>query len=557
MLQSLNIRNVVLIEALNLGFQGSLSVLTGETGAGKSILLDSLGLVLGDRARTALIRKGADKAIVSAAFDVPAGHPSADLLADQGLDMTDDVLLLRREITKDGKSRAWVNDSPVSITFLRALGDSLVEIHGQHDDRGLLNPAGHRDLLDAFGGLGPDVEAVRAAYRTLTDRQAELEAHEAALVKIAEDEELDRHALEELDALNPVAGEEEELAEARALMMQAEKSTDELASIAKALLGEKSPDDMIRRALRRLERIDGPLGVRLNPVIESLARAIAESEDGLSELQRVIAEAEFEPGALEDAEERLFALRAQARKHNCAVENLPQVREEVAARLENIASGSARTKALKQALAEAHTKYDAVAERLTEKRKKAAAALDKRVMRELPPLKLEKARFQTALHPIGANEISPEGRERVSFMVATNPGTAPGPIVEIASGGELSRFILALKVALAETGSAPTLIFDEVDRGIGGAVADAVGERLAKLSDQHQVLVVTHSPQVAARGAHHWRIEKSGGEATVTAVEGLSPENRREEIARMLSGAEVTDEARAAADSLLRAGDAA
>ncbi len=545
MLTALDIRDVVLIEALRLDFADGLSVLTGETGAGKSILLDSLGL--GARGDAGLVRSGAGFANVTASFAVAAGHPAYALLDDNGLDH-DGELILRRRIAADGGGRAFVNDQPVSVALLRDLGAKLVEIHGQHDDRGLLNPRGHRDLLDAFGGLGAEVAAVGAAYTAWRAAEAALAAAAVTLEAGQRDREWLDHAVAELTALAPLAGEEAELAEARTAMQKGARLAGDLEAVTTHLLGSDGGLASLRQAARRLDRL-APEHPLLAAALASLDRAVieaSEAEDALAAAGQALS---FAPEALDATEARLFELRAQARKHRVEPDALPALAAELAARAAAIDAGEAGLTDLTKAAATAKARFTAAANALTTARTAAAARLDAAVTGELGPLKLDAARFRTA---IAAAPDGPGGADAVQFEISTNPGAPFGPLVKIASGGELSRFILALKVALAETGTAGTMIFDEIDRGVGGAVASAIGDRLARLAGTTQVLVVTHSPQVAARGSHHWRIAKSvSGTVTRTGVVPLDAAERREEIARMLSGAEVTDEARAQAARLL------
>jgi DNA repair protein RecN (Recombination protein N) len=549
MLTQLSIRDVVLIDLLELEFGPGLGVLTGETGAGKSILLDALGLALGMRADSALVRAGQGQAAVSVAFEIAADHPVWAMLDENGLAREPgEPLVIRRIVKADGGSRAFVNDQAVSAGLLRELGASLVEIHGQHDDRGLLNPRGHRALLDGFGrigtsGAGAAWALVQAAEARLADARA---AHEAA----ERDRDWLAHAVDELDRLAPEPGEEAALAQLRAGMQAGARLGDELATIAALLQGSEGGLAQLRQAARRLDRIAAEHET-LAEALSALDRAVieaAEAEDALAKAQAALA---FDPQRLEEAETRLFDIRALARKHRVDADALPAMRRELHAKLHAIEAGGAQIAALETELVAAREAYDGAASALSEARTAAAARLDAAVAGELAPLRLGEARFRTVLGPA---EPGAAGRDRVEFEVSTNPGAPFGPLVKIASGGELSRFILALKVALAEQGGATTMIFDEIDRGVGGAVASAIGERLHRLAGAGQVLVVTHSPQVAARGATHLLIEKShDGLVTRTGVHRLDEGRRREEIARMLSGAEITDEARAQAERLLEA----
>lgn len=549
MLVSLSIRNIVIIEKLDLTFDRGLGVLTGETGAGKSILLDSLGFALGNRADPRLLRPGAEQASVTAAFDVAQDHPARALLAEQGIE-AEDLLLLRRVLTQDGRSRAYVNDQAASAGLLRQLADLLIEIQGQFDQRGLLDPATHRDLLDAYGRQKPQALTVRELWQAW---QAALAAREAAARRLAEaqrDEAFLRHAVEELDALDPRPGEEAELAEKRNRLLHREKLVEGVNAALAEIDGKAEP--AIGRALRTLERIAPLGGEALAPAREAVQRAILETEEALAQLNSFAGAMELDADGLETVEERYFALQDMARKHQRPVEALPALRDELAGRLAAIDGGETELTKLAEAAASARRRYVEAAEDLSKRRAKAAAALDKAVKAELPPLKLERALFRTALERLEEGEWSAQGLDRIAFEVATNPGSAPGPLGRIASGGELARFLLAIKVVLASVNPERSLVFDEVDSGVGGATAHAVGERLARLARDRQVLVITHSPQVAARGTHHWQVlKRDAGKQVATQVSQLSAGDRREEIARMLSGAEITEEARAAAERLI------
>lgn len=550
MLLGISIRDIVLIDKLDISFDAGLCTLTGETGAGKSILLDSLGLTLGMRADSGLVRHGARQGSVSAEFAIDAAHPAHGLLSEQALDESES-LVLRRMVGADGRSRAFVNDQPVSVGLLRQIGETLVEIHGQGEEHGLLNPATHRGLLDQFGGLDGAVAKARDAYAAM--RQASEAATQAAVDLAASqaDEAYLRHVVGELEALDPRPGEEEELAETRAYLMNSEKLADGLNEAVQLLEEGETPERRLQKAQTALERVAMRAGGRLDPVLEVLDRALVEAGEAYAAVSAALHDLELEPTRLEQVEERLFALRDAARKHSVTVDELADLKDNFIGQLAAVTDGAERVARL-QAEAEAcRGAYAKAAEALSAKRAKAAKRLDKAVAQELPPLKLNNARFATKVTALAESDWGPEGCDGVAFTVATNAGTPPGPIAKVASGGELSRFMLALKVVLARQGSAPCLIFDEVDRGIGGATADAVGERLARLAGSHQVLVVTHSPQVAARGDHHWRVAKRENGKTVTTVERLDTAQRGEEIARMLAGAEVTQEARAAAESLL------
>lgn len=552
MLTALSIRDVVLIEALDLDFGAGLGVLTGETGAGKSILLDSLGLALGARADSGLVRQGAAQAVVTASFEPADPALIAALLGDSGLDHDpSEPLTIRRLVKADGGSRAYVNDQPASAGLLRELGALLVEIHGQHDDRGLLNPRGHRALLDSFARA--DTGAITTAHRALREAEDALAAAHAEQESAARDREWLEHAVAELTKLAPEPGEEAVLAERRATMQRGEKIAGELQAIAELIDGSDGALTRLRQAARILERIaeDHPA---LTEALAALDRALNEgsaTQEGIDTAGDALA---FDPAALEADEARLFELRGLARKHRVQPDDLAELTETLATRLERIEGGEGLITRLTANLTAAEKAYVAAAETLSATRTAAAARLDAAVAAELAPLKLDAARFRTTVDPLPRDQWSASGRDRVEFEVSTNPGAPFAPLIKIASGGELSRFILALKVALAEEGGARTLIFDEIDRGVGGAVASAIGERLARLSTGAQLLVVTHSPQVAARGAAHLLIAKShDGTVTRTGVRQLSEDERREEIARMLSGAQVTDEARAQAGRLLEA----
>jgi DNA repair protein RecN (Recombination protein N) len=547
-LTALAIQNVVLIEALALELSAGLVVLTGETGAGKSILLDALGLVLGDRADAGLVRAGADAARVVAEFVVAADHPARALLAQNDL-AADDTIILRRQVKADGGSRAFVNDQPVSAALLRELGGCLVEIHGQHDERGLLSPRGHRALLDQFGALADAVSATRSAWATAAAARAATAAARERLAADQRDREWLDHAVAELAALNAQPGEEAELALARAAMQKGARLTDDLATIAE-LMGQGSAT--LAQGARRLDRISGehPL---LAAALEALDRALVEAGEAETKLAEAVGALDADPARLEQVESRLFELRGLARKHKVEAEALPALADQLQARAAALVAGEDGLRALESAMAAAAADYGRVAAELRTARTAAAARLDAAVAAELKPLKLDAARFRTRITPLPESEWGPDGQERAEFEIATNPGADFAPLIKIASGGELSRFILALKVALASSGSAGTMIFDEIDRGVGGAVASAIGERLVRLGSQAQVLVVTHSPQVAARGHSQWRIEKSvTGGATRTSLALLEPSERQEEIARMLSGSDVTPEARAQAARLLQ-----
>jgi len=552
MLASLSIRDIVLIDKLDLSFGEGLTVLTGETGAGKSILLDSLGLATGARADRALVRQDQKQGSVAAEFSLPVNHPACLLLENEGLDGGDGTVILRRSVGADGRSRAWANDQPVSRSMLSALGDMILEVHGQHDDRGLLEAGAHRALLDTFGQHGAELDGVKAAHENLINALQALDVAEADLLAAQKDEEYILHAQEELAGLNPTTGEEADLADQRAIMMHGEKLLEELKGYLQELSGRSGPDSAMRGVLRRMERTEGPAAARLSPIIQSVDRASVELAGGIDELTRLVRDLQFDPQDIDAVEERLFEIRRLARKHNCSPDQLSEVFEDFQGRAKALSAGDQFVQEARIAMEKARTEMKLSVKRLREARTASAKRLDTLVTAELPPLKLEKAIFRTALQYLDEADWNQLGGERVIFEVKTNPSTPFGPMLKVASGGELARFILALKVVLAEGGSAPVMVFDEVDRGIGGATASAVGERLKRLADSAQILVVTHSPQVAARGKYQFQISKGDqGNVTRTNVSQLENSERREEIARMLAGAEITDAARAAADQLL------
>jgi DNA repair protein RecN (Recombination protein N) len=551
MLTRLSIRNIVLIDALDLDFAGGLGVLTGETGAGKSILLDALGLVLGSRAETGLVRAGEDRASVTATFEfdrLPLGLRA--VLEDAGVDVEPgEALILKRRLKSDGASKAFVNDQPVGAALLREIAPYLVELHGQHDDRGLVNPRGHRALLDRYARA--DVAGVEEAWQAWRAAAAALEAARARLAQASADRDLLLAYLAELTALAPQEGEEEELATARATMQKGERLSGDLAELQHLWAGSDSALATLRSAARRLDRIaaEHPL---LAEALAALDRAVIEAGEAEDRLARAAEALTHDPQMLDTIETRLFELRAAARKHVCNVDDLPAKMREMRAALDAIEDGEAEIAGLASAEQAAGLEYRARAEALSAARTEAAQRLDKAVAGELAPLKLDAARFRTSLVRQGEERWGAHGMDLAEFLISTNPGADFAPLAKIASGGELSRFILALKVALAEEGGAATVIFDEIDRGVGGAVASAIGERLARLASGGQLLAVTHSPQVAARGGIHYVIAKSSeGTVTRTSVHLLDSAGRQEEIARMLSGVEITAEARAQADRLL------
>ncbi|MBT7581741.1 MAG: DNA repair protein RecN, partial [Kordiimonadaceae bacterium] len=503
MIVSLTIRDIVLIDRLQMDFEDGLCVLSGETGAGKSILLSGIGLGVGARGGRELIRHGKEQGSVSAEFSLDKKHKAWKLLDDQQLDYEEGQLILRRVILKDSRSKAFINDQSVSISLLRSVGETLIEIHGQHDERGLLNPSGHRALLDDFGSYDTLLGMVRKNHQTLTTLRQDLLEEQERLEKVKQDEDYIRHNLEELTELNPIAGEEEELAKERTLMMQGENLSEGLGGILNKLLNDKGADTILRVTLRKIERIAAKAPGLLDGVSESLDRAANETSAAISELEDVIRNLEFNPYDLENAEERLFALRAAARKHNCQPDALTQVKDDFEAKLAALAFSDEEVKRLSREVNDAQEIYEENVGKLSAMRQKTASQLDAQVNKELPALKMDKAVFNTGLETLEPENWTADGGERVEFRVSTNPGAPFGGLIKIASGGELSRFILALKVVLARKTSVATLIFDEIDQGVGGAVANAVGERLAKLASKAQILVITHSPQVAARGSSH------------------------------------------------------
>ena len=551
MLTALAIRNIVLIEALDLAFPRGLGVLTGETGAGKSILLDALGLVLGNRADSALVRGGESQASVTATFAFAAlPAPIVEALAEAEVELEPgEELIVRRRVKADGGSKAWINDQPVGVALLRAIGPSLVELHGQHDDRGLVNPRGHRLLLDRYAGA--DVAGVAAAWEERATARARLAAARGEIERAKADEDLLVAHLAELTALEPQAGEEAELAGARADMQKGERLAGDLEELRHVFSGSDSALPALRGAARRLDRI-APEHPLLAEALSALDRAVIEAGEAEAALERAAEALTFDPAELDRAETRLFELRALARKHDCQVDDLPAKMTALRAALDAIEGGEAGLAELERTVEAADAAYRGRAEALHAARVEAAARLDKAVAGELVPLKLDAARFRTMVAKLPEERWGPAGMDGVEFLIATNPGADFAPLNKIASGGELSRFILALKVALAEQGGAATVIFDEIDRGVGGAVASAIGERLARLAGEGQLLAVTHSPQVAARGTTHYLIAKSSeGTVTRTGVNRLDDAGRQAEIARMLSGAEITPEALAQADRLL------
>jgi len=553
MLTALSIRNIVLIEKLDVDFSFGLSVLSGETGAGKSILLDALSLALGSRGDGGLVRSGQASGHISAVFEVELDHPVQQFLQDNGFcDGDDEQILLRRVQNADGKTRAFINDTPTSAGLLRKLGSMLVEIHGQHDDRALIDPTSHRSLLDAFGGLEADVAGVSTAHKNWRAIDGELQRLKARIEVAAREADYLRASVDELSLLAPQEGEENELADRRQTMMRAEKIAGDIDDARDVLLGSASPVPLIANTLKRLERKAEEAPGLLDETIDHLGTALDQLSEAQMAIETALRMAEFDPDELENAEERLFALRAASRKYGVPVENLESLAKKLGQDLADLDAGEERLGKLGDAVKEARAKLDRRALSLSKKRQKVAKALRNAVMAELPALKLEQAEFIVEIQS-DVETVTAEGIDSLEFWVRTNPGSRAGPMMKVASGGELSRFLLALKVVLADRGSAPTLVFDEIDTGVGGAVADAIGRRLARLSAQVQILSVTHAPQVAARADHHLLIAKnaSGQGSVATTLTPIEGGERLEEIARMLSGAEITDEARAAAQKLM------
>lgn len=553
MLSRLSIRDIVLIERLDLSFESGLSVLTGETGAGKSILLDSLSLALGGRGDGSLVRHGEERGQITAVFDLPMEHQARYLIRENGIDDEGD-LIFRRVQSADGRTRAFINDQSVSVQLMRQAGQLLVEIHGQHDDRALVDTDAHRALLDAFAGLNEEASTTADNYRLWREAERGLKKHREKVEAAAREADYLRSSVEELETLSPQDGEEDDLAERRSRMMKAERIAGDISEASEFLNGQASPVPMIASLVRRLERKSHEAPGLLEDTVALLDSALDQLSNAQMEVEAALRKTEYDPKELERTEERLFALRAAARKYSVPVTELPALAVRMISDLADLDAGEERLVQLEKHVAEAKAVFDAAAASLSAKRQNAARALSDAVMAELPALKLERARFMAQVESDPA-QASENGIDTVEFHVQTNPGTRPGPIMKVASGGELSRFLLALKVALADRGSAPTLVFDEIDTGVGGAVADAIGQRLKRLSGTVQVLSVTHAPQVAARAATHLLISKGptdkGGETIATRVARMDTDERREEIARMLAGASITEEARAAASRLL------
>ncbi|HEY3721126.1 MAG TPA: DNA repair protein RecN [Roseiarcus sp.] len=552
MLARLSIRDIVLIDQLDLEFPRGLTILTGETGAGKSILLDALSLALGARGDGALVRHGQAQGQVTAVFELAAGHPSLEALESQSI-AWEGELILRRVQFADGRTRAFVNDQSVSAQTLRALAGDLVEIHGQHDERALLDSATHRSLVDAYGGLGSWAQATRAAFATLRAIEADLARGRAEVAKMEAAADFARHAAEELTRLAVQPGEEDSLADRRQRMMQGEKVAADIRDAHESLAGDAAILPVLSAISRRLQRRLPQAPQLIEPSVQALDEAMEALEVATRSVEAALAACDFDPRELERCETRLFALRAMARKYAEPVEALPALAQKYAGELADLGAAQARVSELEKASRSAADAYVAVAAALSRARQTSAGDLERAVNAELPPLKLERASFSAPVES-DAGIVAADGFDRIEFVVQTNPGSRPGPLMKVASGGELSRFLLALKVSLAERDTAPTLVFDEIDTGVGGAVADAIGQRLARLAAKAQVLAVTHAPQVAARSQRHFKITKDdvgAGERVVTRVIDLGAPERREEIARMLAGAEITREARAAAKSLI------
>ena len=554
MLSRLSIRDIVLIDRLDIDFADRLAVLTGETGAGKSILLDAFALALGGRGDQSLVRQGVEQGQVTAVFDVAREHPARALLADNDIP-AEDELILRRVQFADGKTRAFVNDQPVSVQVLKQLGSALVEIHGQHDERALVDAGTHRRLLDAFGGLEERATNVATLWDARRETQAAADAHRFEVERAKRESDWLRHAVDELNKLAPQAGEETALADRRTAMMQAEKVAEDLRNAHDVIAGTDSSVPALSGVIRRLERRVGQAPGLIEPTVKALDAALTALDETRSHLEAALRTADFDPAELERIEERLFGLRAAGRKYNVPVDELAALAQKYNGDIALIDAGEEKLKSLETTATQADATYRSAAQTLSQARAKAATALEKAVNGELKPLKLDRAKFSTQIES-DADAAGPHGIDRVEFWVQTNPGTRPGPLMRVASGGELARFLLALKVVLTDRGSAPTLVFDEIDTGVGGAVADAIGMRLAKLGRGVQVLAVTHAPQVAARADRHYLITKDTlekGKRVATRVTELASERRREEIARMLAGAEITNEARAAAERLIKA----
>jgi DNA repair protein RecN (Recombination protein N) len=552
MLTALSIRDIVLIEKLDISLDDGVTVLTGETGAGKSILLDALGLALGARGDSSLVRSGQAKGSITVAFNLPRSHAALALLAEKEFDIEGE-LVIRRTQSADGASKATINDQPLSLNLLRQVAATLVELHGQHADRALVDVSEHRRLVDAFGGLDEQTTRIGALWLAMSEAKSALEQHRDLLARAEAERDYLEHAVAELAALDPLPNEEQQLAEARQLMMQSEQYLSALDELESAMEGDGAAQAKINAALRKLERRKATAGGRLDQLCAAVDRLLAEHAEASRATDAARRSFDFNPRDLENSEERLFGLRAAARKYKCAVDDLATVRARFDAELNAIMDGGTQLGVLEKAFAATRAIFEEAADKLSAARVRTAKSLNRAILAELPALKLEKARFEARVES-DATKQGPYGIDRVEFLVAANPGTPLQPLMKVASGGELARFMLALKVILASKGSAPVLIFDEIDTGVGGAVADAIGKRLSRLGDTLQVIAVTHSPQVAARAKRHYLISKMedvGSKRMVTRVQPLSAQSRREELARMLSGSTVTDEARAQADRLL------
>lgn len=551
MLQSLHISNVVLIQSLHLDFNGGLCALTGETGAGKSILLDSLGLAMGARSEARLVRKGTDQASVTATFDIPKDSAVHKILEDQGLE-TSDELIVRRSVKADGKSKAWLNDQIISIGLLKDIGAHLVEYHGQFETHGLRDPDRHAEMLDAYAGLTSEADVLRALWKAWRKAEKTLKDAERKAEEAKEEEEYLRACLEDLDKLAPEQGEEDTLSELRQRLKNKEEIVSALNTAQKHLTSDKGADNALVQTTRTLGRAQEKIGSAVEQMMEHLDAALENVRDVIHTIDGLMADFQDEEISQDVLDDRLYALRSEARKHNCLVDDLSDKRDEIAQKLSLIDHQGDHLSALNKDVQDTKKSFIAQAMDIRERRLTAAKKLDALIMKELVPLKLEKAKFVTDVRLLDESDWNAEGTDKIQFLVATNPGSEPGPLGKIASGGEMARFMLALKVVLAEVGDASTLVFDEVDAGIGGATADAVGERLARLAEHKQILVVTHSPQVAAKASNHWIVAKGGDKEITTDVIPLTKTlDRQEEIARMLAGAEITTEARAAANKLL------
>ncbi len=557
MLTALSIRDIVLIEKLDVDFTSGLTVLTGETGAGKSILLDALSLALGARGDGGLVRTGKPKGQVIATFDVSHDHPARQFLLDRELlEENETCIVVRRVQNADGRTRAFINDNPASAGILRDLGGMLVELHGQHDDRALVDVRSHCGLLDSFGGLEDYRNDVGAAYRNWRDLRGELQELRQRVEAAAREMDYLRTSVDELKLLSPQEGEEPELAEKRQTMMQAEKIADDIHGASEVLLGSASPVPLIANTLKLLERKAALAPGLLDDTIDQLGGALDRLADAQTAIEAAQRAVDFDPSELEATEERLFSLRAASRKFNKPVDNLAAFCSQMQRQLDELDAGEERLVTLAREVERSAAILDKKAMALSAKRRRAAKTLVNAVMKELPPLKLEQAEFIVQVDA-EAGKTNANGIDSVEFLVRTNRGGRAGPIMKVASGGELSRFLLALKVVLADRGSAPTLVFDEIDTGVGGAVADAMGRRLSRLAQKVQVLSVTHAPQVAAMAENHLLIEKAESKNRNLEVSLVHVDDHRklEEIARMLSGAQITNEARAAAQKLIAHGN--